>query len=329
MTTPAISVIVPAYNVEKYLAGCLESVLNQTFQDFEIIVVDDGSPDSSGQIADSYAKKDKRIRVVHQENKGLSGARNSALEVMQGKTVFFLDSDDYLHPQALEALFTAMQQTKAPIVACDLQTTKEVYHNIEPNYDLSQIPVKKYDNPLEVFVKSKKILSNAFKLYAKEVIKDIRFIEGVYFEDVPFTLMALSKVDSIALIPWKMLYYFTSSVSIMRSNFGMKKVESYIRIIREMDAYIQKNYPDKRGAVRKGVLNKRFKMMLSQCMRKQKDKAELYHLFEKIAVETKQLFQENIINFSGLKFQYKVALWLLLHTKTGKEACLWLRYFPL
>ena len=105
MTTPLISVIVPIYNVEEYLSGCLESILSQNFSDFEIICIDDGSTDESGSILEMYASKDSRIRTVHQENKGLSSARNVGLDMARGEYIAFCDSDDYYHPDFLKKLY--------------------------------------------------------------------------------------------------------------------------------------------------------------------------------------------------------------------------------
>ena len=102
---PAVSVIVPIYNVEKYLAECVDSILGQTFQDMEIILVDDGSLDSSGQMADDYAARDKRVKVIHKENGGLSSARNAGMKIARGEYIYFCDSDDYISLDAIEILY--------------------------------------------------------------------------------------------------------------------------------------------------------------------------------------------------------------------------------
>ena len=109
MKTPAISVIVPIYNVEDYLGGCIDSVLGQTFDDFELILVDDGSPDGSGRICDAYALKDSRIRVIHKKNGGLSSARNAGLDAAKGKYVYFLDGDDWIREDLLEKAVSGME----------------------------------------------------------------------------------------------------------------------------------------------------------------------------------------------------------------------------
>lgn len=117
--TPLASVVIPVYNVEQFLAECVDSVLNQTMQDFEIILVDDGATDSSGAICDDYGHRDPRIRVIHQKNRGLSAARNTGLDAASGEYVYFLDSDDYIVPDALEKLQDTAKREQADVVFFD------------------------------------------------------------------------------------------------------------------------------------------------------------------------------------------------------------------
>ena len=114
-----VSVIIPVYNVEKYLAECVDSVLGQSYTDFEIILVDDGATDSSGSMCDAYARKDPRIRVIHQTNGGLSAARNTGLRAARGEYVYFLDSDDYIEPQTLAMLMEKAEHEQADVVFFD------------------------------------------------------------------------------------------------------------------------------------------------------------------------------------------------------------------
>ncbi len=112
---PLISIIIPVYNVEQYLHRCVDSVLNQTYKNLEIILVNDGSPDNCPFICDEYAKKDKRIIVVHKENGGLSSARNAGLEIVQGEYISFIDSDDWIHENYIEILYKNLHEKKADI----------------------------------------------------------------------------------------------------------------------------------------------------------------------------------------------------------------------
>lgn len=120
-TTPVISVIVPVYKAERYLNECIDSILAQTFSNFELILVDDGSPDRSGEICDQYAAKDKRIRVIHKPNGGVSSARNAGLDIARGEWITFVDADDMIAPDMLEKLFNKAEQENADIVTCDFK----------------------------------------------------------------------------------------------------------------------------------------------------------------------------------------------------------------
>ena len=120
-----ISVIVPIYKVEHYLPKCIDSIIHQTYQNLEIILVDDGSPDNCPEICDEYAKRDKRIKVVHQENGGLSAARNSGVEMANGEFLCFVDSDDYIHPKMYEILYKNLKKFKADISICDYNVVFE------------------------------------------------------------------------------------------------------------------------------------------------------------------------------------------------------------
>ena len=127
----AISVIVPVYRVEKYLPACIDSILNQTFTDFELILVDDGSPDRCPEICDEVARRDARVRVIHQANAGLSAARNAGIEIAHGEWLGFVDSDDYIAPQFYEKLYQTAQRTDADCVMCSVQNVDESGKSID------------------------------------------------------------------------------------------------------------------------------------------------------------------------------------------------------
>lgn len=128
-----ISVIVPIYNVEEYLPACIESILNQTYKDFEILLIDDGSTDNSGKICDKYAGKDKRCIVIHQQNKGLSGARNTGLDNVKGEYISFIDGDDYIHPQMFEILYKEIEKENYDFA---MISHKKVFNKLEQNKDI-------------------------------------------------------------------------------------------------------------------------------------------------------------------------------------------------
>ena len=224
----SISVIVPVYRVEAYLHRCVESVLSQTFSDFELILVDDGSPDNCGAICDEFAAKDSRITVIHQANGGLSAARNAgidwAFQQSNSEWMTFIDSDDWVHPQYLEFLYRACQEAGTDLAVCQHERTKESYivYDTAPNYRMDCMSVHDF------FCLENANLSwvNAWgKLYRKQTFAHLRYPEGLLFEDLhalPSILRTNAKV-SVVYIP--LYVYFLSPNSIMRSSWSPKKLD--------------------------------------------------------------------------------------------------------
>ena len=190
-----ISVIVPVYKAEKYLGECIDSILSQTYESFELILVDDGSPDNSGKICDEYAEKDKRIRVIHKENGGVSSARNLGLDNANGEYFTFLDADDYFDKNYLEFLYNRLSETNSDFCfGRFIGFTENTI--IERKYSLPEECNMSSDNPIFI-----KFISNFFKgiansscavLFKKSLLNSIRFNEGLKnYEDFLFTLRYL------------------------------------------------------------------------------------------------------------------------------------------
>lgn len=178
-----ISVIVPVYKVEKYLNRCVKSIVEQTYVNLEIILVDDGSPDKCGDMCDEFAAKDKRIRVIHKENGGLSDARNAGLEIYTGEYVVFVDSDDWLDADMIEILYKVLKENDADIAECS-------YRNLfcdcikEETKCNAEIVVGDAEFALESMLDWKYFKPNAWnKLYKREVIADVRYPKGKLHED--------------------------------------------------------------------------------------------------------------------------------------------------
>lgn len=212
-----ISVIVPVYKVEKYLNRCVDSILNQTYADFELLLVDDGSPDNCGKICDEYAKKDHRVFVIHQKNGGLSSARNTGIDWFYEKNrseyITFVDSDDWLHPKYLKILIDGITKNNVKISVC--------------NYDrvTHEIPHKTYDNIEYELTSPEDFLLNHFwqynyawgKLYHKSVFEDIRYPIGKIFEDTFTTYKVLHKCEKIAYTELQLYYYLRNEQGISHS----------------------------------------------------------------------------------------------------------------
>lgn len=217
-----ISVIVPVYGVEAYLPACLDSVLSQTFPDFELIAVDDGSPDGCGAILDAYAEQDRRIRVIHRENGGLSAARNTGLDAVAGDSVYFLDSDDWILPDTLETLSALQKQHNADIAVGSLMA---VYRNQQVEKP-EQAGVYTGREALQLLMENKGLHDYACgKLYKTELWKDIRFPEGQVYEDIRTVYKTFLKAGTIAVTDRCGYQYRQRARGIDRGSFRAAKLE--------------------------------------------------------------------------------------------------------
>ena len=175
-----ISIIVPIYKVESYLHQCVNSILNQTYRDLEVLLIDDGSPDCCGEICDEYGKKDQRVRVFHTENRGLSAARNLGLKEAQGEYIGFVDSDDWVEPIMYEVLLGRLEETGADICVCGLWYE---YDGFKKKMELEEA-IYSNDDALRLLL-DEKISNHAWnKLYRREVFLSVAFPERMLFEDI-------------------------------------------------------------------------------------------------------------------------------------------------
>lgn len=211
------SIIVPVYNVEKYLDKCLASILRQTFKNFECIIIDDGSPDNSNAIIDKYVKLDERFKVLHQQNMGVSAARNAGLAIAQGDYIAFVDSDDYISNEYLEKFALKIANTDADIVICGF---------IEVLKD-SQKTVC-FEAPSTEVIKQN-ILADIWpsypwnKCYKKYLFENIRFPVGKIFEDLLTIPELCLSAKTIVCIPDKLYYYNRQNLNSITSNLSTEK----------------------------------------------------------------------------------------------------------
>ena len=214
MQNKKVSVIVPVYNMEKYLSRCVDSILSQTYADLEVILVDDGSKDSSAAICDQYAERDGRIKVVHKANGGLSSARNAGLDLATGDYIGFVDSDDYISPEMYSVLCHHIENSDCEIanvmyVRADENgrtTPSKVPHNTDKEIEAEQFAKELMLHTGDVSV--------CTKLFRAELFKNIRFPEGKLNEDLLFILDVLGRVRKIAFAAHVGYFYFTRSGSI-------------------------------------------------------------------------------------------------------------------
>lgn len=223
-----LSIIVPVYNVEKYLRKCVNSLLNQNLLlvDYEIILVDDGSTDHGGKICDEYALSHPNVKVIHQQNSGLSVARNGGIDVAQGKYVQFVDSDDYLEPNVMKVLVEKMESGQLDVLRFNYRNVNEQYEAVEPNKD-----PKRFVNYSDVVCDGKTFLNERLGpacyacqfLIRRELLKDCRFKEGIYFEDTEWTPRMLLKANRAASTEMLVYNYLVREGSITQSVDAKKK----------------------------------------------------------------------------------------------------------
>lgn len=214
----AISVIVPVYRVEKYLPACIDSILNQTFTDFELILVDDGSPDRCPEICDKTAKRDARVRAIHQANQGLSAARNAGIEAAHGAWLSFVDSDDFLAPDFLETLHDAAVRAGADCVLCGVQLTDEAGQKIGQPLSVAD-GVRTGRSILETLCRAPEItyLVAWNKLYRRDVFQTLRYPVGMQNEDTYLAAELFDTVQTVICVSKPMYFYRQRADSIMHT----------------------------------------------------------------------------------------------------------------
>mgnify|MGYP000414204018 CR=1 FL=1 len=222
-----ISVIVPVYNVEEYLEECLDSIQKQTYTNIEVILVNDGSTDGSKEICEWYCEKDSRFKLVNQENKGLSGARNRGMAESKGQFISFVDSDDVLKEDMLEQLMKQMTSEDIDIVEC-WHTNEKHELDLPSLKDAKIIFQGNGQEALVSLCKDNIVRLNAWaKLYRREVILNFPFLEGLFYEDVYGGIGILKYIRKIVKINYIGYYYRVRSGSIMNREFNMKNLDLF------------------------------------------------------------------------------------------------------
>lgn len=226
---PKISIIVPVYNVEKFLSKCIDSILSQTFKDFELILVNDGSADKSLEICKYYKSLDERICIIDKINGGLSSARNAGLEKAKGDYIGFIDSDDYVHPKMFELLYREIIKYNADISICDFEKVYNYMDNKNFSYESNHVLVKCLSN-IEAIEKINTKNGVTFviacnKLYKKNLFNKLRYKENVIHEDEFMAHRILYKAERIIYINEPLYFYVQREGSIMNSKSKISKID--------------------------------------------------------------------------------------------------------
>lgn len=234
-----ITVIVPIYKAEKYLDRCVASIIRQTYQNLEIILVDDGSPDRCSEICDKWAIRDNRVKVIHQHNSGVSEARNAGLNNANGRYIMMVDSDDYLYSGMIQILHKALTEHKADLSVCEFE--KGCAATFDFTYR-EEVPVEIINAEValnRIYHDSEKALQYVApwgKLYKKELFEGIQYPKGKIFEDIYVTHQLLYRCRKIAVVPQKLIYYFQHTNSIMNKKFHVGKLD-YLEALKNRIAF--------------------------------------------------------------------------------------------
>lgn len=239
---PLISVIVPVYQVESYLDRCICSIVEQTYENLEILLVDDGSTDRSGEICDVWAERDSRIRVIHKENGGLSDARNTGMAEATGELLGFVDSDDWIEANMYQLLYTRLAESDSDMAACGVIMDYE-----------DGCPSRMLTGPGEMVLDTEDALWGLiaytriqqpvwYKLYKTEQIKDIPFPAGKCHEDAFWTYQAIARAKKVCVFDTPCYHYLQRGGSIMGSKFSLKRLDA-LEAELEMLRFVEEKYP--------------------------------------------------------------------------------------
>lgn len=296
-----VSVIVPVWNVEKYIIKCLDSLVNQTLKEIEIIVVNDGSPDNSQKIIDKYVKKyPDKVKSFIKENGGQGSARNLGIEKAKGEYISFVDSDDWLDTEALEKMYNLAKKNKSDIVICDMidhYDNYTIYHNCT-----------KYNSVFEVTP------SACNKIFKKELIKDFRFLSKLWYEDFNFTTKILFNTDKISNISEGFYHCNCGHESTMNNNNSKKNLDMII-IMDDIINYLKENKKYDENIVSYLIFDHILITTINRlAFQKSKDKKETINIFLKYC-------KDNISNYTKLPFYNKIS--------RNRKSIAWLNYHNL
>lgn len=236
-----ISIIVPIYEVEQFLCRCIDSLLAQTYTNYELILVDDGSPDRCGDICDEYAQKDKRIKVVHKENGGLSDARNVGIAIASGDYIAFVDSDDWVTPNYLSCLLETLKETASDICESEILYTSQMQE--QPVNQECKLQVYETEEALKQLISDKNLHQYVWnKLYKRCCIEGISFAVGKTNEDEFWTYQVFGKARKVVKTSEVLYFYFQREGSIMGTGYNLRRLDA-LEAKQQRQCYIEKNFP--------------------------------------------------------------------------------------
>lgn len=252
-----ISIIVPIYNAENYLSFCIKSILRQTYTDFELLLIDDGSTDNSGAICDSYSVSDSRCRTIHQNNQGEFGARNRGLEEATGEYIAFIDADDYIHPRYLEILYDAIEENKCEIVIANAESVPDSCHKINRIDSSLTYSVISRTELIKGLFSSVEFMVVWGKLYKRELIINQYFINKHIALDVEYNSRVYQLATRIVYIDAKLYYWVCCPTSVSRNTFSQRNIDAIDSYLLALD-----NMPRNNPRYRAFALQRLYKVIL-------------------------------------------------------------------
>lgn len=294
--TPLISVIIPIYNAELYLNECLNSVFQQTYKNLEIILINDGSSDGSQAIAERYGEKDKRFRIVNQESKGVSAARNRGLDLARGKYIMFLDSDDKIALDTVEELLLPISG-KSRIFSMAKYSTRDVLKDDHEEIRVTSVKGKIIDRIKAVQTSEYPSFSPWGKLYSQDIFETVRFPNLSIHEDTAIILPLIDYVDEVVLIDQSLWYYRQVKSSITNIKISKKNFDIFKKNKMQID-FAKKEHPEILDYVYRLCMNEN-DFVMGKCL---KDNSELsQRLFQLCFEQNKELAEKT----NHRKFLYR------------------------
>lgn len=253
MQNKLISVVVPIYNVERYLSKCIDSIINQTYCNFELILVDDGSTDNSGMICDKYAETDIRIKIIHKKNGGLSDARNVGISLANGDYITLIDSDDYIDSKFLENFINIIRKQDADLIVTGLIDFYDSDKNVSAKNSSEFEILNREQTYKKMLLQDGMDVNATAKLYKKSIFDNIRYPVGELYEDIKVIYDVVEASNIIIFSKYKGYFYLQRSDSIMYSNMSKKKLMLLVTVDK-LKNLIHKNYPNiEEAAIRRYI----------------------------------------------------------------------------
>ncbi len=321
---PLISVIVPIYNVEKYLCKCIDSIISQTYNNIEIVLVDDGSTDNSGEMADDYARKDRRIIVIHKENGGLSSARNEGIKRSKGEWLAFVDSDDYIDDNFINSLYNAVCNNNADMATCNLRpfSNDGLHLKKTPHFPHGCLSGTDAVNDM---LKNRRPAYIWLSLYRRNLFakNNISFPDGRNYEDISTKIKLLYSANKVVFIDKNLYYYLMRRDSITGEKFTPKRYDDYMFAINDARECLSKMNRGK-GAkyIEYFVLYSLF-TLLNYIARDNCKKTDNKRYWKQIRKDIKTAYRK--AEFPSLKKKIMYALMIILSSNYAVYSKLYLR----